>query len=110
MKEANYSTTDMMNRGGARRCSYMRAAERCSPPAKPARRHPRKDISKCEEVCGPSCATFGQAGIDPGTVDQRSRKAFPLVFLVLNIVYWGYFLTITSGGVDVLIAEVMEDS
>ncbi|XP_033632192.1 gamma-aminobutyric acid receptor subunit alpha-6-like [Asterias rubens] len=113
VKSSSYSSSDM-NRGAARRSSYIRAAERGSPQAKPMRRLPQREthnnMSKCEEICGPSCASFGEIGIDPGAVDQRSRKAFPFVFLVLNIAYWGYYITVTSGGVDDLIAEVMNQS
>ncbi|XP_038055632.1 gamma-aminobutyric acid receptor subunit alpha-6-like [Patiria miniata] len=116
LKEANLSRAEMINRGGARRCSYIRAAERGSPPAKPSSKSPstpwrdQHDMTKCEEMCGPNCADFGEVGIDPGKVDMNSRRFFPLVFVLLKIIYWAYYVTVTSGGLEDLIAEVEQSS
>ena len=36
------------------------------------------------------------AGFDVGRIDVFSRFAFPASFLVFNIIYWAFYLTITS--------------
>ena len=54
---------------------------------------------------GPSCADFGEAGIDPSKVDSNSRKAFPIIFLLLKIAYWIYYTVVTSGGVEDLVVQ-----
>ncbi|XP_022086322.1 gamma-aminobutyric acid receptor subunit beta-like isoform X2 [Acanthaster planci] len=108
---ANLSRTERVNRGGARRSSYIRAAERGPPPTRASAKQPstprqRQEVSQCEEMCGPKCADFGEVGLDPSKVDMNSRKFFPLTFVVLKIAYWAYYVTVTSGGVDDLIADV----
>ena len=58
------------------------------------------DCFKCDSV-----KNLKQTGIDPGRIDKNSRLFFPVTFLILNIIYWTYYIKITEVSVEDLVAE-----
>ncbi len=58
------------------------------------------DCFKCE-----CYKNLKATGCDPGKIDQNSRVLFPLTFMLLNIIYWTYYIIITDVTVDELINQ-----
>lgn len=58
------------------------------------------DCFKCE-----CYQNLKQTGCDPGKIDQNSRVLFPLTFLLLNIIYWTYYIVISDVSAEDLINQ-----